>query len=519
MTVRLWIDVEDLFEYAQRNPRPSGIQRMSFEICRALYERYGHTGLIQFVRHHGMRSDFGIVTWEEVAALFCDMTSGVRQQSVLSQQPTPRGRAAPFVKKFVLVLPSDLRVPVQDALALQLKAFRAWQTAGRSFMAALRRTAMAAARRIRSNVVRLASHQRTQLSRVRVVDQFAKMAGPSDILLALGASWTHPDYPGLLKLQRSRHGLHVAALIYDLIPLRCPEWFDPHYRESVAHWFRNIVPECRYLLAISQAVARDIELYAGRENIVLPPRVVPIPVGTGFDPLPSVLPKNGDGLPEPGTYVLFVSTIEIRKNHALLFRVWCRLLDEMPWDQVPTLVFAGRVGTLVGDLMQQVANTNYLGGKLIILDNIDDAELASLYQGCMFTVFPSLYEGWGLPVTESLAFGKPCLIANRTSLPEAGGSLARRFNPDNLDDAYQAIRRVIENPAELEEWAAKIRDSFKPVPWSATAEALLEALDLRRMLATETAQRCPGLEPAGEAFSAPRHHETVAIADRALGAD
>jgi glycosyltransferase involved in cell wall biosynthesis len=159
-----------------------------------------------------------------------------------------------------------------------------------------------------------------------------------------------------------------------------------------------------------------------------------------------------------------------------MFRVWRRLLEELPRDVVPTLVFAGRVGWLVGDLMRQIANTDHLDGKLVVVENSNDAELAALYQGCLFTVFPSLYEGWGLPVTESLAFGKPCLIADRTSLPEAGGDLVRRFDPDNLNDAFSAILDVILDPKGLALWERRVRADFRPVPWTASAEALLAAL-------------------------------------------
>jgi glycosyltransferase involved in cell wall biosynthesis len=91
-------------------------------------------------------------------------------------------------------------------------------------------------------------------------------------------------------------------------------------------------------------------------------------------------------------------------------------------------------------------------------------------------LFPSFFEGWGLPVTESLGFGKPCLIANRTSLPEAGGDLVRSFDPDNLHDAYAVIRNAIEDRAGLAAWEARIRREFKPVPWSATVDALLAGL-------------------------------------------
>ena len=159
------------------------------------------------------------------------------------------------------------------------------------------------------------------------------------------------------------------------------------------------------------------------------------------------------------------------------------MLDELPYDEVPTLVFAGRIGWLVEDLMHQISNTDHLGGKLVIVEGPSDADLASLYKGCLFTLFPSFYEGWGLPVTESLALGKPCLISNRSSLPEAGGKLARYFDPDNLHDAYEAVRSVLADPADLARWEDRVRREFKPVPWSATVEGLLVGLAAQKTLA------------------------------------
>ena len=185
---------------------------------------------------------------------------------------------------------------------------------------------------------------------------------------------------------------------------------------------------------------------------------------SGAIPSGNAAPEAETGLsdlPEPGSYVLFVSTLEARKNHALLFRVWRRLLSEMPREQVPTLVFAGRVGWLVADLMQQLENAEWLGGKIRLVRDPSDEELLALYRGCRFTLYPSLYEGWGLPVSESLALGRPCIASNRTSLPEAGGALARYFDPDDLDDACATIRAVIEDPEGLEAWRERVAREFR----------------------------------------------------------
>jgi len=176
-------------------------------------------------------------------------------------------------------------------------------------------------------------------------------------------------------------------------------------------------------------------------------------------------------------YILFVSTIEIRKNHALLFRAWRRLLDDIGPDRLPILVFAGAIGWIVDDLMQQIRNAGFLGGKLLIIESPSDATLEALYRNALFTVYPSHYEGWGLPVVESHAFGTPCLAARATSLPEAGGTLARYFTPDDPADLCRAIRHLIDNPADLDAWRAELRATFRPTPWHATAEAILAAID------------------------------------------
>ncbi len=148
----------------------------------------------------------------------------------------------------------------------------------------------------------------------------------------------------------------------------------------------------------------------------------------------------------------------------------------MPRERVPTLVFAGRVGWMVADLMQQLRNSNFLGGKIMLVEDPTDAELERLYQGCRFTLFPSFHEGWGLPVTESLSFGRPCIISNATSLPEAGGALARYFDPDNATEATAIIRDVLLHPETIPAWQERVAREFRPVSWRETAETVLRVL-------------------------------------------
>jgi glycosyltransferase involved in cell wall biosynthesis len=481
---KLWIDVEDLFDYARTNLRPSGIQRLAFEIYKALRMRPNAHDFIRFVRHDTARKTFHVVQWGEIESLFADLTETTPEPLQIPPPAAilPHAPARQFVRKLVHRLPPSLRAHVIDVMLTQTSALRAWG----GLLDALARgvlVRMFGPVRLLRSVARKGGARRMPEPAVsgpkipECRDAFGLDSGPGDILLVLGSPWSHPDYAQLIRGQRLR-GLKFALLVYDLIPIRRPEWCDRGLVRVFRTWFDSVFPLCDQVFAISQATASDVELYAREHDLKPASPIVPIPIGTSFGVASGLASaRRTPRLPTPGSYALIVSTIEARKNHMLLFRVWRRMLEEMPARSIPTLVFAGRVGWLVDDLMRQIANTNNLNGKLVLIENPTDSELRALYEGCQFSMFPSFFEGWGLPVTESLALGKPCLTSDRTSLPEAGGKLARRFDPDNLHDAYRAIREVIDDPAGLARWEAQVRREFKPIPWSATADTLLTALN------------------------------------------
>jgi glycosyltransferase involved in cell wall biosynthesis len=474
LAVRLWIDVEDLFEYARGNKRPSGIQRLAFEIYRTMQEDRDAAGLVQFVRHDVPRNSFRTVRWSEMADVFAKLTDLESAPPIARANGiAPRRPARRFIGRWLHRLTPSLRPLVISVVLAQGEAFRAWARLGAAVWNGLRQRVK---RRMKRTPVGRSEYPSEDAGAAgSAVVSFADCGAPGDIILVLGSPWSHPDYAALVSEQR-QHGLRFALLVYDLIPIRRPEWCDRGLVRLFRDWFGTVLPLCDFVFAISRATASDVEAFARATQVVLPGRVVPIPIGTGFSSQPQSLDATGRQILPAGSYALFVSTIEARKNHTLLFRVWRRLLEEMPAECVPTLVFAGRIGWLVDDLMRQIANTDHLDGKLVVIEDPTDADLAGLYRGCLFTLFPSFYEGWGLPVTESLAFGKPCIISNRTALPEAGGRLARTFDPDNLHDAYRIIRQTIEDRPGLARWEAEVRREFRPVPWSATVAAILRGL-------------------------------------------
>ncbi len=467
--VRIWLDVEDMFQYALANPRPSGIQRVEYELCRALVEQAPPGVEIRFLRHAPARNSFYSVPYSAFATLYESLISHTPQAESSRTEKQPRqGMAFRLLKGVAYRLPTGLRLGLTPIFVHQRASL--WAT--RDLVSGLVRRRRERPTLPASLPLPVAANDFAR------ADDFAREARPGDVLAVLGSPWFHPDYGTLVARAQRNHGLRFALLVYDLIPLRRPEFCDRGLVRIFSHWIRQVLPLTDVVLTISKASAVDVVRYAADAGFPLraPPRA--IPMGTGFShagPVVNGGPRS-PRLPPAGSYALIVATIEARKNHTLLFRVWRRMLDEMPRDAVPTLVFAGRVGWLVADLMQQLRNAEFLGGKILLVEDPTDGELAQLYEGCLFTVFPSFYEGWGLPVTESLGFGRPCMVSGTSSLPEAGGTLARYFDPDSASDALRVIREVIEDRPALDRWQRQVAAEFRPVPWSDAARAVLEAV-------------------------------------------
>ena len=513
MPNRIWVDVEDLFQYAGYNARPSGIQRIEFELCRSLALMPEARDRVGFVRHAATQNSFYAIPFAEIDALHARLTgappgvsgavtarrarpsdvAGNPALSAAAPRPTglpPRGLGV-AARRLAYRMPLDVRAPLVTLFKAQRDSVRA----------AASLTAAAAGRiSLRRPPASPASGGQPGSGQVAdglTVAAFDSSTVAGDVLLVLGSPWFHPFYADMVARARDTWGMRVALLIYDIIPLLRPEWCDENLVARFGLWARAMLPLADTLLTISQASAHDIVRFADRLHLKLRAQPSPIPIGTGFSqpvgrpdaaaagaaPTGAVATRRDAGgartdrLPPPGSYVLLVSTIEARKNHALLFRVWRRLLDELPADRVPTLVFAGKVGWLVADLMQQLQNAHCLDGKILLIENAQDGELERLYQGCLFTVFPSFYEGWGLPVTESLSFGRPCIISNSSALPEAGGTLARYFDPENGGEAFHVIRRAIEDLDGTRAWAERVAAEFRPVSWDESARAILRLID------------------------------------------
>jgi glycosyltransferase involved in cell wall biosynthesis len=321
-------------------------------------------------------------------------------------------------------------------------------------------------------------------------------------LLVLGAFWNVREV--VQNCARLRElGVRVGLYVYDLIPITHPEFCDP----MLSVWFTLAIGDglrCfDFLLAISDYVAQDVRRLLD-ENGLQEIQVQAVPLAHVLKPA-STHPVMAGGQWTPAIsrlrgrpFVLSVSTIEARKNHAYLFRIWREMLAQ--GVDMPDLVFIGRPGWRVNDLMNQIHDTGFLDGRLHILHDLSDGELATLYQNCLFTAFPSFVEGWGLPVGESLSYGAPCIASNTSSIPEVGTDLVDYVDPLNIRDGIQAVRRMLLDPGYRESRRAEIGARFRARSWKEVTADLLSAVERQRARPPCVPRAAVALLPPGETF-------------------
>ena len=287
-----------------------------------------------------------------------------------------------------------------------------------------------------------ASHaMRTVWSRVgRPVAE--RLLGSFDALLY--TDWMTPP---------QRSGLR-ATTIHDLNPLHHPEWCTPRTIAMHRRKDADAVKACDVIFTNSRYTADDAAETLGIE----PERLVVAHPGVGSEFVP-----GGEEASFDGPYVLGVGTLEPRKNLQRLVDAWRLLGDEH------RLVLAGGAG------WGEQPGLNDAG--IILPGYVASEALPALYRGAAVYVYPSLFEGFGIPVVESMASGTPVVVSNHRSLDEACGSAAIRVDPLDPEAIAAGIREAIARRDELV--AAGIEHAAQ-FTWRATGATMLGALVERK---------------------------------------
>ncbi len=296
-----------------------------------------------------------------------------------------------------------------------------------------------------------------------------RWSGPIDVFHA--SDWIHP----------ARATAALAATVHDLGPLDRPDW----YSEDVVSMHRRINES----VARNAAVIFTVSDYTRRrfaERFSVPLeriRVTYNGAAAGFRPSERVEVSRcraAHGLARP--YVLYVGSRERRKNVVGLIEVFARLAGE---DPALDLVLIGMrpqiegarvqgVSAWSGDALERAIDRHGLRERVRILGRVDRSDLVALYSGGEALVYPTLYEGFGIPIVEAMACGLPVVASNRTAVPEVVGGAGVVADPEDVDAFASAVLGVIGDDGERERLRAAGLQRAGDFTWAAAARRTVD---------------------------------------------
>ena len=236
----------------------------------------------------------------------------------------------------------------------------------------------------------------------------------------------------------------VISVIYDLQYAQYPAFFSNAEVEERDRSFHKAVRVANMLVCISEFVRGTVIARSGinADRVV----AVPIRLQNRLEAPASVQIEAVQmrwGL-RPGRYLVYPANFWKHKNHELLLTAFGMYCAAQPGSDLK-LVLTGAPGARAEEL-RQASVIMGLGERVVFAGHLSDSDFAGLLKGCLALIFPSLYEGFGMPVLEAMAMGKPVLCSNVTSLPEVAGDAAVQFDPRVPSEIVAAIRRVDGDP-------------------------------------------------------------------------
>ena len=267
----------------------------------------------------------------------------------------------------------------------------------------------------------------------------------------------HPTYydPYFLDFLNE---LPFVLTIYDMSHELYPQFFSIY--DFTAENKKKVAAKAARIIAISENTKKDIitllNIPASKIDVI---------------PLATTLSPNGmlqTAMPLPANYFLYVGKRNTYKNFPFLLDA-LHILSKR--ENHSSLICAGG-GPFTTEERKTIQRLQLT--EKVIQQDIDDRALASLYSSAQALVFPSLYEGFGIPVLEAFACGCPVLLSNRSSLPEVGGDAANYFDPENVSSLVEKLSEVLEDKTLADGLRSKGINRLKLFSWTRTALKTLE---------------------------------------------
>ena len=296
-------------------------------------------------------------------------------------------------------------------------------------------------------------------------------------IISGGLDWQYKDLRAFWALKQT-YRFSYCAIIYDLIAVRFPQFVGPAYTTLLRDYFGELLWLADRAMCISQSTRQDWLRHADEVGVESVPSAV-FPLGCDVPSDPSQTSSKIELSPQlrGKRFALFVSTIEPRKNHRMLYQAWDECIRAKQID--PTrdrLVFVGRRGWAVEDLLREIATNPSTRDTIVLLHEVSDQQLAMLYRSCAFALFPSMYEGFGLPLVEALGYGKLCVSSTAGALSEIGGDLVMRLDPRDTLGWTHVIGRLMSCSGECEAWEQRIKQHYQPTTWDTAANSFFNTI-------------------------------------------
>jgi glycosyltransferase involved in cell wall biosynthesis len=264
-----------------------------------------------------------------------------------------------------------------------------------------------------------------------------------------------------------------VVTIYDLAFLRFPEAFRRGNRWYLRTFTALSARRARRVIAISESTKRDVVDMLGVPADQVD--VVYCGVDETFRPLPAAeVECFREQRALPKRFILFLGTLEPRKNVQKLIRAYGQWRTVEP--DIPKLVVAGAKGWYYERIFAEVERLG-LAGQVIFPGYVAQEELPLWYNAADLFVYPSKFEGFGLPVLEAMACGTPAVTTHAASLPEVAGDAAWLVSPDDEAELVEAVRRVLKDEVLRQEMKARGLAHAAKFTWEHTARQTLDAYD------------------------------------------
>ncbi|MDB5184904.1 MAG: glycosyltransferase [Candidatus Saccharibacteria bacterium] len=443
---KIWIDVTDLSVWSGHF---TGTQRVTYEMSLRFYEQI---------------SDVHFFAYNERARNFYEVDFGPINQTILaSRMPAEAGKR-----------PSGFHRPSPKAVlrTQSLKAYHNLPFRVKQQLTPARREQLKKAYRTFNSVSSRVKPRRQVISSAAVPGAPAVHFQKADIVVILGKPWDTMTFIDVLRDQKTAQPFKLVHLVYDMIPTFLPQVFGQPLPANYTKYMFEALALSDRVIAISKSTKQDVARFC-REELLQTPKTTVVRLGDTPNGLTVLEDKYAPSGLKPGSFILCVGTIEVRKNHALLYAAYKEAqLRDLP---MPTLVIIGSRGWYTGDVIYQFQHDPLLRHSVKILHGLSDEQVDWLYGNCAFTVYPSVYEGWGLPVAESLAKGKVCIASHASSMPEIAGDLIEYFSPYDAPACLALIQKYLSVDVRRAK-EAEIQAKYKITSWDKTFAQVADAV-------------------------------------------